>query len=239
MYMKHLGLLAIVALVGCAADHTAQLPPAPFSPGPSSAPYRVSVGDLLAVKVYLVPELSEEIAVRPDGRISTSLAQGITAAGHTPEEIARDLRIAYAPELRDPVISVIVERAAPIRVVVAGEVVSPGEIASDGVAPSLVQASARAGGLKPTGDPARVIILRRGGDDKPVLYAADYDGAAQGTHPLADVRLAPFDVVMVPKTDVAKIYVWVNQHIQQFVPVSWGFSYSVNPANNYTSEYKK
>jgi hypothetical protein len=26
--------------------------------------------------------------------------------------------------------------------------------------------------------------------------------------------------------------VWFNQHFQQFVPVSWGFAYNVNPVVN-------
>jgi len=43
------------------------------------------------------------------------------------------------------------------------------------------------------------------------------------------VRLLPYDVVYVPKTGINAAYVWFNQHIQQFVPVSWGFSYNVNP----------
>ena len=43
------------------------------------------------------------------------------------------------------------------------------------------------------------------------------------------LRLQAFDIVVVPRTDIAEIYVWVNQHIQQFVPVSWGFSYNVTP----------
>jgi hypothetical protein len=38
----------------------------------------------------------------------------------------------------------------------------------------------------------------------------------------------------VPRTNVAEVYVWVNQHLQQFMPVSWGFSYNVNPLLNST-----
>ena len=35
--------------------------------------------------------------------------------------------------------------------------------------------------------------------------------------PHADVRLAPYDVVYVPKLGVAEVYKWYNQYIQQFV----------------------
>ncbi len=55
-----------------------------------------------------------------------------------------------------------------------------------------------------------------------------------GQDPAADVRLAPFDVVYVPKTGIGQIYIWFNQHVQQFVPVSWGFSYNIDPLVNTT-----
>jgi polysaccharide export outer membrane protein len=48
--------------------------------------------------------------------------------------------------------------------------------------------------------------------------------------PNADVRLAPFDVVYVPRTGISEVYRFVNEYLLQFVPVSWGFSYLVNPA---------
>jgi polysaccharide export outer membrane protein len=61
------------------------------------------------------------------------------------------------------------------------------------------------------------------------VLSTRYQDALSGRDPAADVMLAPFDVVVVPKTGIAEAYVWVNQHIQQFVPVSWGFSYNVTP----------
>lgn len=227
----HIPVFALcLVLVACA--NTPHPPPAPALPAAVDAPYRVRVGDELAVKVYLVPELAEDVTVRPDGRISTTLAQDIPAAGTTPTEIEGALTVVYRHELRSPQVSVALRHAAPARIVVAGEVANPGEItADDGIAPTLLQALARAGGVRNTADHDAVIILRRSASDTPILYAADYAGAASGRHPQADVRLAPFDVVVVPKTGVARAYVWVNQHIQQFVPVSWGFSYDVNPAN--------
>ena len=77
-----------------------------------------------------------------------------------------------------------------------------------------------------------MFILRHGEGDTPQVLSADYRAAVTGRDPAADIRLAPFDIVYVPKTGIAQIYVWFNQHFQQFVPVSWGFSYNVNPFLN-------
>jgi polysaccharide export outer membrane protein len=221
---KRLSLLAFV-LAACT-------PPPPLPPAPRAAPaapYRVQVGDQLAIRLFYTPELNEDVTVRPDGRITTTLAQDVPAAGRTPAQVAESLRGAYDAELIDPRLTVGVKSYAPVRVYVAGEVLAPGEITSAGPAPTLLQAIARAGGLRVTGDTHAVLIVRRGAQGRPVVYAAQYADVVSGRDPGADVPLQPYDVVVVPRTGVADAYVWVNQHVQQFVPVSWGFSYNVNP----------
>jgi len=34
-------------------------------------------------------------------------------------------------------------------------------------------------------------------------------------------------VVYVPRSGIAEVYRYFNQYVQQFVPISWGFSYLV------------
>ncbi len=225
-----LGRLPAVALAGwlAACVPTARnLPPAPLAL--SSAPYLVQVGDVLGVRLYTAPELDEDVTVRPDGRLSTTLAQSVPAAGRAPDEIAADLRGVYAGELKDPQLTVEVKTASPARIYVAGDVVSPGEFTTQGATLTLLQAVARAGGLRTTGDQNHVFIVRHEAGNRPLVLAADYRAAMTGIDPAADVALAPFDVVYVPRSGIAQIYVWFNQHFQQFVPVNWGFSYNLNP----------
>ena len=232
-----IGLVALPPLLGgCAWFRGPPDPPravnAPLPP--VVAPYRVQVGDVLGIRLYMTPELNEDVEVRPDGAITTTLAEAVPAAGRTPEAVAADLRGRYATELRDPRLTVEIRNFAPTRIYVAGEVSAPGEFGAVGPPPTLVQAVARAGGVRVTGDTSRIFIVRRGTDDHPIVLATDYAGAASGRRPEADIRLAPFDIVYVPKTGVARVYAWFNQHVQEFVPVSWGFSYNVNPVVNNT-----
>jgi protein involved in polysaccharide export with SLBB domain len=219
-----------IAAAGCLAacvPTARNLPPAPLAA--SSAPYLVQVGDVLGVRLYSAPELDEDVTVRPDGRLSTTLAQSVQAAGRAPDEIAAELRGVYATELKDPQLTVEVKAASPARVYVAGDVVSPGEFITQGTSLSLLQAVARAGGLRTTGDESHVFIVRHQAGNRPLVLAVNYRAAMTGTDPAADVALTPFDVVYVPRTGIGQIYVWFNQHFQQFVPVSWGFSYNVSP----------
>lgn len=223
-----------VLLAGCAQTES-NLPPVPqvatpMSGGPTTLPaYRVQVGDLLDVKLFLNPELNEEVVVRPDGMISTTLAEEIPAYNRTPAEISAALRERYRATLTDPQISVIVHTFAPNRVYVAGEVNNPGEFVTVGPNLTISQAIARAGGVKLSAAQARIFILRRGEGDKPVALQANYLDVISGKDPLADARLAQYDVVYVPRTGIYEAYTFWNQFVQQFVPMNWGFSYNINP----------
>ena len=137
--------------------------------------------------------------------------------------------------MRDPKLNVVVRSFAPTRVYVAGEVLSPGEFVTIGPTLTTLQAVSRAGGLRPSADARHVFLIRRGPGDVPVIYAVDYRAAMTGEDPRADVRLAPYDVVYVPRTGIYQSYAWFNQYVQQFLPVNWGFSYNVNPVVNNTT----
>ena len=225
---------AAILLAGCAQTESS-LPPipqvsTPMAGGPATLPpYRVQVGDLLDVKLFLNPELNEEVVVRPDGLISTTLAQDIQAYNHTPAEISAELRDKYRTTLTDPQISVIVHTFAPNRIYVAGEVNNPGEFVTVGPNLTLSQAIARAGGVKLSAAQARVFVIRRGPDDKPQALQANYLDVISGKDPLSDVRLAQYDVVYVPRTGIYEAYTFWNQFVQQFIPMNWGFSYNINP----------
>jgi polysaccharide biosynthesis/export protein len=234
------GLTLGAAAVLAACTTTSNMPPAPPIPEPtagyvSSLPaYRIQVGDVLDVRLMLNPELNEEVAVRPDGHISTTVVPDEVAYGRSVPELTAALRQDYSKDLRNPRISVIVKSFAPTRIYVGGEVNNPGEFINVGPTLTLSQAIARAGGHKVRGDSQSIFIIRRGPNDMPQFFATRYDSVIHGRDPLADVRLAPYDVVYVPKTGIAEVFDFFNQYVQQFVPVSWGFSYLVNPGGGST-----
>jgi polysaccharide export outer membrane protein len=191
--------------------------------------YRVQVGDLLGVRLQLNPELNEEVSVRPDGMISTTLAEDIPAYNRTPSQISAALRESYKRTLRDPQISVIIRSVAPNRIYVGGEVGTPGEFITIGPNLTISQAIARAGGVKLSADRARIFVIRRGPGDKPQAFKVEYLDIISGKYPEQDARLAQYDVVYVPRTGIYEVFTFWNQFVQQFVPVSWGFTYNANP----------
>ncbi len=227
-----------LALAGCGTVDTGGMTQAPAEPEVGTlaplAPYRIQVGDVLDIRLPLSPELDDEVTVRPDGHISTTVVGDAAAADRTVPELEDSLERQYETLLKAPHLSVIVKQAQPTRIYVAGQVASPGEFKADGGAITLSQAIAQAGGIKLAGDAHRVFILRRGIDGRPRFLATRYQSVAGGVDPAADVRLARYDVVFVPRTGIAEGYEYFNQYLQQFVPVSWGFSYVLNEARNST-----
>jgi polysaccharide export outer membrane protein len=218
------------------------LPPAPPSPAPGSgavgalSPYHIQVGDVLAVRLLLNPELNEEVTVRPDGHISTTVVKDEIAAGRTVPELTAALTRDYSPDLHNPRLTVVLRSFSPTRTYVGGEVTTPGEFITVGADLTLSQAIARAGGLKTTtGDETRIFIIRRGPNDVPEFFSTRYQDVMWGKNATSDVRLAPYDVVYVPRSGIAEVYRFFNEYLLQFVPVSWGFSYLVNPTPNVVS----
>lgn len=210
------------------------MPPAPqqnLQSAPSLPPYYLQVGDTMDIKVRFNPELNEQVTVPPDGLISTSIAEDVLAYGRTVKEFRNELKKQYRQELKNPRIAVILQNFAPNRVYVAGEVVAAGEFTSIGPSLSLLQAIARAGGLKNSASAANIIIIRHDEGGKSIAYSVDYDAATSGEKPESDVRLSPYDVVFVPRTGVANVYNYFQQFVQEFVPASFGVAYQINPQN--------
>lgn len=234
-------VMAAALLTACSSTNTGAMQPIPAMPAPSSGipaaalpPYKVQVGDVLDVKLFQNPELNDEVTVRPDGMISTALAEDVPAYNRTPMQISADLRDRYRSNLTHPQISVVVHTFAPNRIYVGGEVNSPGEFITVGPNLTVSQAVARAGGVKLSADRDRIFVIRRGENNVPQAFAVDYMAIIEGRKPEDDAVLGQYDIVYVPRTGIYDVWVYWNQFVQQFVPVSWGFSYNVNPVVNNT-----
>jgi polysaccharide export outer membrane protein len=229
-----LSLVAVLFLSACSGGNYSKLPAlpttiAPVAPAAGKLPlYKVQIGDVLDIKFYLNPEFDETVTVRPDGMISTKVVENLLVYNRTISEINNELKKLYKQELQSPRINTIVRSFAPIRIYVSGEVVSPGEFVVVGQALTLTQAIARAGGVKNSARTTKVLVIRRGAGEKGQIFVADYEAATQGGDPTQDARLAPYDVVFVPKTGNAVTYKNYQQYIQQYINPGVGISYSIN-----------
>lgn len=229
------GIMAFAfVLTGCAGPNYSHLPPLPTNLTPdapvadSLEAYRVQIGDVLDIKFYLNPEFDETVTVRPDGMISTKIIEDLDVYNQTVSEINGKVKDLYKRDLKNPRVTTVVRSFAPIRIYVSGEVNSPGEFIVVGQAMTLTQAIARAGGIKNSGEPDQVLVIRRGAGEQGHIFVANYEAATQGADPLADGRLAPNDVVFVPKSGAALGYVKFQQNFQQYTNFGTSAGYSIS-----------
>jgi polysaccharide biosynthesis/export protein len=188
--------------------------------------YRIQSGDLLDVKFYYNAELNEQITVRPDGRISLQLAGEIKAAGLTPAQLTDLLTRTYAPELKNPAITVIVRSFSLQRIYVDGEVYKPGLV--NLVTPTTVlQSISQAGGLKDSARIDEIILIRQSADNKFTATMLNLEKALDGTDTKQDVILMPQDIIYVPKSHIANVNMWVDQYVRKNIPVTMGVGATV------------
>lgn len=99
-------LLLLLALSACATQPTTTAVPSGAAPAPTD--YKIGPGDRLQIYVWNNPELNVTVPVRPDGKISTPLIEGVPAEGKTASQLARDLEAALSEYVRNPNVSVMV-----------------------------------------------------------------------------------------------------------------------------------
>lgn len=233
--MKRILLFSVILLSACspqvkpgALQNAIPAAEAVLAPT-TSMPYTMQVGDVLDVKFPLNPELDEQVIVRPDGRISTGLAQDVVAYGRTTGELREDLVEHYKQHLKEPHLSVIVRSYAPARIYVMGEVFQPGEFVSMDPNTTLLQALARAGGLRNSADMGTVLVIRRPDGDQPQIIRADYAAMVEQGDIAQDIRLTNRDVVFVPRTGIAETGMGYEQYVRQFINPFFGVGYQLNP----------
>lgn len=208
---------AVLLLAGGGCAPAAQ-PVALLQPPPAES-YRLTAGDVLAIKFYRNPELNEdELAIRPDGHISLQLIDDVRAAGLTPAALSRELSQRYDAELQDARVNVIVKTFANNRVFVSGEVGRQG-VQDLGAGLTLYQAIQQAGGFLKTANRKQVVLIRRTDASAADGYAVDLRDVESGAQPQDDVPLAARDIIVVPRSVIANVNIFVEQYVRNNLPV--------------------
>lgn len=189
--------------------------------------YILQAGDVLDIKFFYNSELNELLPIRPDGRISLQLIDEVKAAGITPSELDRVLTEKYSVILENPEIAVIVKEFGGHKAYIGGEVNNPSVISLVGNITAL-QAILNAGGFRETAQPSNIIIISKGPDNSATVRTVDLEKVISGDAEGTDLLLKPYDIVYVPKSQIANANKFVDQYINNIVPdfLSVGFSYT-------------
>ena len=172
----------------------APVPARPASEGAGS--YVIGPDDLLSVVFWRDPQMSGDVLVRPDGKISVPLLDDVQAAGLTPNEL-RERLVAQAKQfMTDAVASVAVKEARSRRVYITGQVLRPGQYPMTSFM-TAVQLIATAGGLTDFAKAKDIRVLRTEHGQSTVLRF-DYTKVTAADNPVPDYELQPGDRVVVP-----------------------------------------
>jgi polysaccharide biosynthesis/export protein len=170
--------------------------PAPKTPPPASD-YLIGSGDILQLFVWKEPELTRDVTVRVDGRITVPLLGDVDAAGKTPKALAEELQASLAKFLAAPQVTVGVSQPNSMRFYVIGMVNKPGDFPYVGQV-NLVQALALAGGFQQFAKTDEIQVLRKDKSGKGTFLSVSYKKLESGKDVEQNIRLLPGDTVIVP-----------------------------------------
>jgi polysaccharide export outer membrane protein len=156
--------------------------------------YRIGIEDDLMISVWREPELSNQVVVRPDGKITMPLLNDIQVAGMRTEELQNLLTEKLKPFVNSPQVTVIVRGIRSRKVYLVGNVGHQGTFTLNDEK-TVLELIAEAGGLGPFAKSGSIYILREAGGGKKVRIGFDYKKAIAGTGP--NPVLQPGDLVVV------------------------------------------
>jgi polysaccharide biosynthesis/export protein len=185
-----------VGLAGCFGQEVEyrgmSVPPTEFLIGPE---------DVLMVTVWRNQELSKEVIVRPDGKISLPLVGDVNAAGLTAQALSKQIADGLVEFMSTPTVSVQVKEINSYHVFVVGEVSRPGKIVLKSFT-SVIQGISYAGGFTTFASRNSVHVLRMvkngQGETKQVMIPVPYTDIVKGKNLEANFILKAGDVIVVP-----------------------------------------
>lgn len=200
-----MAIVAAVALLGpVACSGLEDAPPAGPTVEGESPQYVIGPNDSLNIFVWRNPELSQNVPVRPDGRISVPLIEDLQAAGKTPTELARDIEKVLAQYVQNPIVTVIVTGfVGPFdqQVRVVGEAASPQAIPYRENM-TVLDVMIAVGGLTQFAAGNRAIIVRKANgkaNGEQEQFRVRLDDLVNDGDVSANAAVLPGDVLIVPQ----------------------------------------
>jgi polysaccharide export outer membrane protein len=193
--------LALMSLAVACTGRKQELTATSAGRQPVTETYRIGPGDRLRVFVWGNPGLSDEVPVRPDGRISTPLLEDVVAANKTPAELAREIEQKLSTYVEEPLVTVIVtDFVGPLtqQVRVVGEATQPQAIPfRDDM--TMLDVMIAVGGLTDfaAGNRATLVRTAAGREEE---YRVRLDDLVRDGDISANVAMRPGDVVIIPES---------------------------------------
>ena len=158
------------------------------------AEYRLSPDDVIDITVYQVPDLTRTAQVDGGGRIMLPLLGVMQASGKTVRELEVELIKRLGERyLQSPQVAVFLKESSGQKVVVEGDVKSPGVVQARGYT-TLLAAVASVGGFTDTADLSAVYVIRQTEQGR---MSARFNAEAIRSGSTADPQIYGGDTIVV------------------------------------------
>ena len=187
----------LVLLAGCAGSN---LPPAPPKAAQAALQYTIGAGDLLRITVWRHAELTGDVPVRSDGKLTMPLIEDTVAVGKTPPELGRELETRLAKYIREPVVTVQVQQTGGTgteQVRVVGQALRPAALAYRQNM-TLLDAMLAVGGLTQFAAGNRAVLVRGAENNK--QYSLRLQDLMRNGDVGANIEVLPGDVIIIPES---------------------------------------
>src|SRR5690348_117320 len=160
--------------------------------------YFIGPEDVLNITVWRNVDLSREVTVRPDGRISLPLIGDIIAVGRTPAQLSEDISSKLKEYKENPQVSIVIKEVNSYAIYVLGEVAKPGKYPLRSKT-TLLQGITIASGFTPTAARNKIVVFRFAKDGQgQIKIKASYDDIVLRDGSNQNIELKPGDQIVVP-----------------------------------------
>lgn len=157
--------------------------------------------DVLEVVVWRNQDLSREVVIRPDGKVSMPLVGDVQASGLTADQLAERIAERLKEFKENPVVSVSVKEVNSYNVYVLGEVSKPGKFQLKSYT-TVLQAIAMAGGFTPYASRNKMKVVRNSangeGELREIHIPVHYNDVLSGKGKLGNFMMKTGDILVVP-----------------------------------------
>lgn len=185
------------AQTAAAAATAAAVPTVPTPGGVTPPPgYLIGTDDILSIVFWKDKDMTTDVTVRPDGKISLSLINEISAAGLTPDQLRERITEESKKYLEDANVTVVVKQINSRKVYITGQVAKQGPYVLN-VPTTVMQLISLAGGLQEFADSKNIVVIRTE-NGRQVAHKVNYKDVLAGKKLAQNIELKPGDTVLVP-----------------------------------------
>jgi polysaccharide biosynthesis/export protein VpsN len=172
----------------------------------SNSAYRLNTGDIISIDFKFMNEMDKRnLHVLPDGTISVLGLEGVHVKGLTLAEVDSIATEAYAADIKEPDLAIVVEKIARQLIYVLGEVKMPGSYDISTGQPGIFQSISMAGGFSSGANTKEVVIARVTSEGFQYRLANLSNLNSAQTLELAMLDIRPNDVIFVPRSGLGDL----------------------------------